>query len=340
LIKLPALFDLGLTDYFFYAKNGGLIVILGLSIYAILTKEFFKRGDLIISAGVFLFSAIYINLLPSDANSNSINLSYIHLPLFLWCIYGLIYIDFDRRDLTKRIEYIKYNGDLAILFALIAIAGIILTGVTIGLFSVIGLRIERFYFDYVVVWGAVSAPVVATFITRNYPSVANRVAPLIATIFSPLVLITLLIFLVSIPFGSKDPYTDRDFLLVFNLMLLGVMGIIVFAISEASVIRRQKFSEITLLILAFLTLIIDLVALSAILYRLGEYGFTPNRTAVLGSNLLIFGNLSLITIELFKVNFKGAAINHVELIISKYLPVYLFWTLFVVFGFPLIFGLK
>jgi uncharacterized membrane protein len=223
---------------------------------------------------------------------------------------------------------------------LIAIAGIILTGVTIGLFSVIGLRIERFYFDYIVVWGAVSAPVVATFITRNYPSVANRVAPLIATIFSPLVLITLLIFLVSIPFGSKDPYTDRDFLLVFNLMLLGVMGIIVFAISEASVIRRQKFSEITLLILAFLTLIIDLVALSAILYRLGEYGFTPNRTAVLGSNLLIFGNLSLITIELFKVNFKGAAINHVELIISKYLPVYLFWTLFVVFGFPLIFGLK
>jgi hypothetical protein len=81
LIKLPSLFDLGLTDYFFYAKNGGLIVILGLSIYAILTKESFKRGNLIISAIVFLFSAIYINLLPPDAKSNSINLAYIHLPL-------------------------------------------------------------------------------------------------------------------------------------------------------------------------------------------------------------------------------------------------------------------
>jgi hypothetical protein len=186
----------------------------------------------------------------------------------------------------------------------------------------------------------VSAPIVATYIIRNYPSVTNRIAPIIANIFSPLVLVTLVIYMIVIPIAGKDPYNDRDFLLIFNLMLLGVMGIIIFSVSETSINKKQRFNEITLFVLSIVTLIIDLVALSAILYRLGEYGFTPNRTAVLGSNILIFGNLILIMIDLYKVNFKNNEIKKVELTISTYLPIYIIWTVIVVFGFPLIFGLK
>jgi NADH:ubiquinone oxidoreductase subunit K len=92
--------------------------------------------------------------------------------------------------------------------------------------------------------------------------------------------------------------------------------------------------------LTIITLIINLVALSAILYRLGEYGFTPNRTAVLGSNILIFGNLVLIMVDLYKTNFMGHAIKMLEITIAKYLPVYAVWTAFVVFVIPLIFGFK
>jgi hypothetical protein len=82
------------------------------------------------------------------------------------------------------------------------------------------------------------------------------------------------------------------------------------------------------------------VALSAIVYRLGEYGFTPNRTAVLGSNLLIFGHLVLIMIDLFKVVFKRRAFDGVERTISRYLPVYMIWTIVVTFAFPFLFGMK
>ena len=340
LIKIPQIFGISLEDYLFYEKNAGLIVLLGLSSYSFLTNNLFNNKYLIISIGVFIISAIYVNLLPSNSDSNSINLAYIHLPLLLWCVYGLIYINFDTKDKTKRIDYIKYNGDLAILSAIILIAGMILAGVTIGLFSAIGIEIEQFYMDYIAIWGIVSVPVVATYIIRNYPFVTNKIAPIIANIFSPLVLLTLIIYLVSIPLVGKDPYNDRDFLLIFNLMLLGVMGIIVFSVSETSVNKKQKINEMTLFMLTIVTLIIDLVALSAILYRLGEYGFTPNRTAVLGSNLLIFGNLILIMIDLFRVNFRSAEIKQVELTISKYLPIYMIWTIFVVIGFPLIFGLK
>ncbi len=340
LIKIPQIFKIGLIDFLFYEKNAGLIVLLGLSLYAFLTKESIKARHLVIALVVFVISAVYINLLPSNSESNSINLAYLHLPLMLWCLYGLIFIDFNTKDKIKRIDYIKYNGELAILMALIAITGGILTGVTIGLFEAIGLRVEEFYFNYIVITGMVSLPVVATFIIRNYPFIANKIAPVIANIFSPLVLLTLVVYLVSIIVTGKDPYNDRDFLIIFNLMLLGVMAIVVFSISETSLSKRQRFNEMTLFALTIVTLIVDLVALSAIIYRLGEFGFTPNRTAVLGSNLLIFGNLVLIMIDLYRVNFRNKQISKVELTIARYLPVYTLWTIFVVFGIPIIFGLN
>jgi hypothetical protein len=339
LIKIPLLFNVNF-DFFFYEKNAGLIVLLGLSSYIFLTKDFLKIKHLIISISVFIISALYINLLPADIDSQSVNVAYIHLPLMIWCLYGLIFIDFDTKDKVKRIGYIKYNGDVAILGALILIAGSILTGVTIGLFAAIDLKIETFYFEYIVVWGLVSTPIVATYIIRNYPLITNKIAPIIANIFSPLVLITLIIYMISILVTGKDPYNDRDFLIVFNIMLLGVMGIIVFSISETSINKKQRFSEMTLFVLSVITLVIDLVALSAIIYRLGEFGFTPNRIAVLGSNLLIFGNLVLIMIDLYKVNFKSKELKQVELTIAGYLPIYTIWTIFVVFGLPIIFGLK
>ena len=340
LIEIPQLFDISLKDSFFYEKNAGLIVLLGLSLYAFLTKDIIKTKHLLITISVFIVSAVYINFLPSIRVSDSIILAYIHLPLMIWCLYGIIFINFDTKDKSKRIDYIKYNGDLAIIVAIILIAGGILTGVTIGLFSAIDLTIEQFYSDYIVLLGLVSAPIVATYIIRKYPFVAYKIAPIIANIFSPLVLITLVIYLVSIVATGKDPYNDRDFLIVFNLMLLGVMAIVVFSISETSINRKQRFNELTLFALSIVTLIIDLVALSAILYRVEEYGFTPNRTAVLGSNLLIFGNLVLIMLDLYRVNFKNKGIKQVELTIANYLPIYILWTIFVVFGLPLIFGLK
>lgn len=340
LIEIPRFFHLNIEDFLFYQRNAGLIVLLGLSVYAFLSKQTLKTGHIIMVALVFVLSAVFINLMPLGQDKQSVNLAYLHLPLMLWCLYGLIYIDFNTKDKMKRIDYLKYNGDLAVLMAIILIAGGILTSVTFGLFSAIDLNIEKFYFEYIIVGGLVSVPVVAAFIIRVLPVVANKIAPVIASIFSPIVLLTLLVYLASIMLTGKNPYNDRDFLIVFNLMLLGVMGIIVFSISESSMDKKQAFNLWVLFALSIITLIIDLVALSAIIYRLGEYGFTPNRIVVLGSNLLIFGNLVLIMLDLFRVNFKNLDIQKVEMTIGGYLPVYALWTVFVVFVLPLIFGFQ
>lgn len=340
LIRIPDIFSLGIADEVFYAKNASLIVFLGLTVYVTLAGKVFELKRLLLIVIAFIVLTVYVNLLPSVTDSDSVNLVFIHIPLLLWGIYGLIFIDFNIKEGIRRIEYIRYNGDLAILMAVIVISGGILTGITIGLFDAIGLNIENFYMENIAVAGAVSVPIVATYIIRNYKALSNKIAPVIANIFSPLVLLTAIIFLVALAISGKDLNSDREFLMIFNGMLLGVMAVIVFSISETSVTRKHKFNEMVLFVLAITTVIIDLIALSAIFYRLSEFGITPNRLAVLGSNILILGNLVLLIIDLYKVNFKQALIKEVELTIAKYLPVYLVWILFVIFGFPLIFSMK
>ena len=340
LIKIPQLIGFDPDQYEYYMKNGGIILFLGLSAYAFLNSGKVRPKQLLVSLLLFALSALYINLLPAGEESDSVVLAYIHLPLLMWCLYGLVYLEFDNGKLMKRIDYIRYNGDLAILTAIILIAGGMLTAITIGLFSAIELNIEQFYMENIAIVGLVSAPIVATFIIRTFPAVTNKIAPIIAGIFSPLVLITLVVYLVSIIVTGKDPYGDREFLIVFNLMLLGVMAIIVFSVTGTSLNKRERFNEWILFILSAVTLLVNLIALSAIIYRLGEFGFSPNRVAVLGSNLLIFVHLLLIMIDLFKVIWRGKEIKTVERTIAKYLPIYAAWTIFVVFILPFLFRMR
>lgn len=340
LIKIPDFFQISFNEDIFYQKNAAIILFSGLTIYMILRSRIPGPKQIVMTALAFLIPAVYVNLLPSDDPGASVNLVYIHLPLLMWFIYGIVFTDYDFRNLEKRIVFIRNNGDLAIVYALIAGAGGLLTAITIGLFDSIGLNIEEFYIDNIVITGAVAAPVVAAFIIEKYPTLVSRTAPVIAGIFSPLVLITLIVFLVTILATGKDPYNDRNFLLIFNIMLLGVMAIIIFSVSETSVIKNQKFNSIILFVLSIITIIIDLIALSAIFYRLGEYGLTPNRLAVLVSNILVLINLILIMIDLFRINFRNEQFSIVEITVSRFLPVYLIWIIIVVFGFPAFFGMK
>lgn len=337
LIKLPAIFDIDLKSYMFYEKNAGLIAFMGLSLYLIWATGISGWKNLLFAAACFIVPAVYVNLLPAESDYRSVILTYIYLPLMLWCIFGIIHTGFDFLNNDKRITFIRYNGDLAIITGLIFIAEVALAALTIGLFEAIGLSVQKFYSMTFLTVGAVSAPVIGAFILRNYPYIINRLAPVIASIFSPLVLVTLIVYLFTVVIYGRDPFTDRNFLLAFNLMLVGVTGVIVFSVSEISMSGRKRFSNAVIFILAIVTLLINIVALSAIFYRLGEYGISSNRIAVLVSNLLVFVNLILIAIDLYKVTFRNAEITRVELTIAKYLPVYFIWTVIVVFTFPLIF---
>lgn len=340
LILIPEIFNTGVSESAFYQSNAPLIAFFGLTLFTLLVNEKLSVKLLISTLVVFSLSAVYINLISLKGETSSVILARIHLPLMLWCLYGLIFTDFKWREKVKLIDFLRYNGELAILLAVIMITGGIMVGLTIALFQVIDINVTKFYFDQIALVGVVSVPILATFIANRFPEIAAKIAPVIASIFSPMVLIILIFFLGSLFFADKDPFNDRDFLLVFNFMLLAVMALIVFSVSETATFRNRKFGRAVLLALTLVTLIVDIIALTAIIYRLGEFGLSPNRFAVLATNIIIFGNILLIMIDLIKVNFKNKNIEIVEKTIAGYLPVYAVWTVFAVFLLPLIFGFK
>jgi len=150
----------------------------------------------------------------------------------------------------------------------------------------------------------------------------------------------LVIYLIAMIYSGKDPYNDREFLLIFNALLIGVMAIIFFSVAEASKNTKSQAESWILLLLSVVTVVVNGIALSAILFRISEWGITPNRAAVLGGNILILINLLLVTVQLFKVILKKTDIAGVGKIISFYLPIYAVWTIIVTFIFPLLFGFK
>ncbi len=337
LAKIPYIFSLDET--IFYMRNTGFIVFPILAIY-FAWKDNLSKRKIMITSSVFLISAVFINILPVNDSSDTLKLSCIHLPLFLWTVLGFAFAGAGLNDYRKRLDFLRFNGDIIVLTTIIVIAGFALTAVTHGLFSLIGLQISEFYGKFVIIPGLAALPVVGTYVIRKNPHLVNRVSPLIAKIFSPLVLITLITFLIAIIVTGKDPYSDREFLLIFNVLLIAVMSLIVFSVAETSRSNRNRAEILILFLLSAVTVIVNCIALSAILFRISEWGITPNRLAVLGGNILILTNLLLVTYKLFRIMLNKSELEEVEKIISKFLTVYSLWTVIVVFIFPLVFNFR
>ena len=335
--KLPAL--LSISEDFFYPRNIGFILFPLLSAY-FAWKNKLSTGKIALIAGAMFAGLIFINFLPDITKSDTTILSCIHLVLFLWAILGFAFVGGVKNNAEKRLDFLKYNGDLLVMTALIVIAGAILTGITIGLFELIGFDIKEFYFENIVIFVLPAAPIFGTYLTQTNPQLVGKVSPVIAKIFSPLVLVMLVIYLIAMIYSGKDPYNDREFLLIFNALLIGVMAIIFFSVAEASKNTKSQAESWILLLLSVVTVVVNGIALSAILFRISEWGITPNRAAVLGGNVLILLNLLLVTVQLFKVILKKTDIAGVGKIISFYLPIYAVWTIIVTFIFPLLFGFK
>ncbi len=329
----------GIDNEKFLFRNISFIIFPLLSTYFIWKQKLvFKQYLFPLLA--FIIAAVYINLLPTNKDSSSIMLAFIHLPIFLWTMFGYSFLGENIKNSQSRIGFLRYNGDLLVMSGILLLATILFSAITVNLFDLIGINIEIFYFQNIMIWGIAAIPIVATYLIQTNAQLINKVSPIIAKIFTPLVFINLFIYLSAMVYTKKYPYQDRNVLLLFNVLLMGVMALILFSIAEAGKANKNKFSLMTLFGLSALTIIVNGIALSAIVYRINEFGFSANRIAVLGGNLLIFINLALVSYKLFLTSFKNGSIEEIEETIAGYLPVYAIWTGLVAFLMPLLFQFK
>lgn len=338
LVKLPHFLPM-LDEERFFSRNLAGIIAGALMAFFFLHKPNRIRVVRTITA-LLIGGMIFLNLLPDNPRSQTIILSCLHMSFLFWALLGIAFTGGAWKDLGQRMDYVRYNGELLIYSTIILIGGMVLTGLTFSLFGMINLNIGdigEWYMRNVVMYGTVASPIVATLLIERIVGNRFKIAPLLARVFTPLFLLTLVVYLFTMLLELRSPFTDRDFLIAFNVLLLVILGLCVFSISERGSGEKAGTIDFMNMMLVTVTLVIDVIALAAILFRLTSYGFTPNRIAVLGANLLAFGHLAGILWYYIRFARQKVGFECLEQWIVTYLPAYTVWSLIVSVGFPLIF---
>ncbi|MBO9613318.1 MAG: hypothetical protein J7619_11510 [Dyadobacter sp.] len=336
LAKLPEL--LSIDEAFYYPRNVGFIVAPALMAYFAWknTVSWKVRGTAIL---LLMASVVFINWLPQNENSDTLILSCLHLPLWLWSLLGAAYSGGKWKNGASWLEFLRYTGELIVMSGLLVLAGGLTTALTINLFGLIGWDVQWVFSKYIVICGLAAVPIVATFITRVQPTLVNKIPPVIAKLFSPVALVMLVAYLIATLIAGKSPYHDREFLVLFNGLLVAVMALIFFSLAETDQ-SGSRAQIVLLLLLSAVTLLVNCIALSAVLFRISEWGLTPNRAAVLGANVLMLAHLFYVGLKLFAVLSKKSELRAVGASLGIFLPLYSIWSAVVIFIFPLIFGFK
>jgi len=326
-------------EEWYYPRLASIIIFASLIFYFLDFKTKSFRHNMTIISGIVLCTIIML-ILPDKPKSASITMAQIHLPLVSIALLALAFMSNNWKNPEARLNFIKYSGEVFVYSILILLGGIVLTILTIGLFKLIGVNAEGWYIEYIVVWGCCATPIIASFIYDKVLHRESKLATLIANIFAPLFLITIIVYLSAMFFEQKSPFTNRDFLIIFNGLLILVWGISVFSITGKILYSSSKLIDIINISLIALSLIIDSIALLAILFRLTEYGITPNRVAVIGANTLIFIHLVGILVVYIKLLRNKTKTKSLVRAVADYLPVYSIWALLIVIALPLIFNFK
>jgi hypothetical protein len=338
-IKVPAWFGPDLADdgaAAFYARNVSLFALPALAAYFAWQRRVGPRVIGVL-AGLFVLGAVAANAYPLADDSQSLVLTAIHLPIALWLVVGVAYAGGDWRSGRRRMDFIRFTGEWLIYFALLALGGGVLTAFTAGTFRAIGLDAEEFIGSWLLPCGAMAAVVVSAWLVEAKQSVIENMAPVLTRVFTPLFAATLLAFLVAVVWTNNGIDVERDVLILFDLLLVVVLGLLLYAISARDPGARPGLFDRLQLALVVSALAIDVLVLVAITGRITEWGFSPNKTAALGQNLILLANLAW-SAWLFLGFLRGRLpFAHLERWQTGYLIVYAGWAWTVVLAFPLVF---
>jgi hypothetical protein len=342
-IKAPELAGLSLAGpeglQLFYARNFSLFVLPFLAAF-FAWKRKVAPGAWAGLGAVFLVGALAVNLLPFTSGGHTELLAVLHLPMALWLMVGVAYAGGAWGSHQHRMNFVRFSGEWFIYLALIAAGGGVLMGLTAFVFSAIGLDAGVLIATWILPCGVVGAIVVAGFLAEAKQSVIENMAPVLTLIFTPLFTVMLLAFLLTMVFTGSGIDVGRDVLIGFDLLLVIVVGLLLYSISARDPQAEPGFFDVLSLLLVICALLVDALALWAILARITEFGFSPNRTAALGENLILVLNLGWSAVLYAKFLRRRAGFAALERWQTAYLPVYFVWAWIVVVVFPLVFGFQ
>ena len=342
-VKAPELFGVRMhPDHelpAFYLRNFSLFVLPFLGVFFAWKRSLAPLGRIWLAAP-FVVAAVVINLMPFAPGAHTMVLAALHLPLALWLVAGYAYAAGRWRDHDQRMNYVRFSGEWFIYYALIALGGAVLMALTMFIFSAIGLHPERLVFTWILPCGALGAVVIAAWLVEAKQSVIENMAPVLTRLFTPLFTVLLLAFLGTMAWTGNPIDVKREVLIGFDLLLVLVVGLVLYAASARDPQAPPDLFDGLQLLLVTSALVVDGLALAAIAARISEFGFTPNRMAALGENLILLVNLTWtawLYVRFVRRRGSFAALERWQI---AYLPVYAVWAAFVVIVFPPVFGYR
>lgn len=205
-------------------------------------------------------------------------------------------------------------------------------------FEAVGIDAFELLESWLLPGGAAGAVIVSAWLVEAKQSVIENMAPVLTRVFTPLFAVMLLASVGALVWTGNGVDVDRDVLILFDLLLILVLGLLLYSISARDSMAQPNIMDAVQLLLVVSMLVLDVVALAAIAGRISEFGFSANKTAALGMNLILAVNLAWsgwLSLGFLRRRKPFALIEAWQ---TTYMPVYGLWAAIVVLAFPLIFG--
>jgi hypothetical protein len=337
-IKVPALFGFQWgVDEGFYARNISLFVLPMLTTYFVWKRRLDTRTQCWLVAA-YVAAGVFANIYPFASGGSSEVLTVLHLPIALWLAVGIAYAGGRWGEPGGRMDFIRFSGELFIYYVLIALGGGVLTLFMVLLFEAIGIDVEPFFESWLLPCGAMGAVVIGSWLVEAKQSVIENMAPVLTRLFTPLFAAVLVAFLATLLWTGRGIDIDRNVLIAFDLLLLVVLGLLLYSISARDPCSPPGVFDVLQVVLLVSALLADAVALWAIAARISEFGFSPNRVAALGENVILLVNLAWSAVLYVRFLRRRGSFSLLERWQTDYLPVYAVWGAIVVIVFPPVFG--
>jgi len=321
------------------ARNATLFVLPFLAAYFARRRQLDPRQWLV-TATPFVLAALVVNVYPWGVDSDTEALVILSLPVALWFVASYPYMGGTIRSHERRMDFVRFTGEWFIYYVLIALGGGVLMGLTAAILEPAGVDVEEIA-AWVLPSGAAGAVVVAAWLVESKQRVVENMAPVLTMLFTPLFAVMLTCAAVVYAVTGLGGAFDRELVSVLDALLVVVLALVLYGMSarEPSTSSPGWMDGIQL-VAVLSALVLDLMVLGAMIARIGDVGFTPNRTAVLGLNLVLLVNLAGAAWLSARFLTRRSTLHRLERWQTTYLPVFALFAASVVVVLPPLFAFE
>ncbi len=319
-----------------FARNLSLFVLPFLAGYFARRRQL-DLQQCALAAAPFALAALVVNLYPWDADSSTEELVALHLPVALWFVVAYPYMGGTIQSHERRMDFVRFTGEWFIYYVLIALGGGVLIGLTAGILEPTGVDVERII-EWVLPSGAAGAVIVAAWLVESKQRVVENMAPVLTMLFTPLFAFMLAVAVVVYAVTGLGDAFDRDLVSIFDALLVVVLALVLYGMSARDPSTSPDWMDRIQLVAVVSALVLDLMVLGTMIARIGDLGFTPNRAAALGLNLVLLVNLAGAAWLSAQFLRGRSRLHRLERWQTTYLPVFALWAAAVVVVLPPLFA--